>query len=138
MGYAAIYGYLQMTYQWWIMFRYQIILISISLIFAIVAVYLSIKSLKSWKENDLDIIKAKVFLDKSFLNNNFKISLALAWIIIGLVSIHSIMEYLEFNGSIFYGFDLIYYSVLPVAMLSLVLMTYIWFKILSRPQHRKI
>lgn len=120
------------------MFRYQIILISISLIFAIIAVYLSIKSLESWKENDSDIIKARVFLNKSFLNNNFKITLALVWIIIGLVSIHSIMEYLKFNGSIFYGFDLIYYGVLPLAMLSLVLITYMWFKVLSIPQNRKI
>ena len=116
--------------------KIQIILISFSIIFALVAAYLSLKSMKSWKENDFDTIKAKVFLDKSFLNNNFKFTVALVWIMIGFVSIHSILEYVEFTGNIFYGFYLIYYGVLPMAMLSLVTVTYLWFKVLNRHQYK--
>ncbi len=108
------------------------ILIVLPILFALVAAYFSINSWRRWKKSDFDTIKAKVFLDKSFLDYNFKLSLAVVWIVGGLISLHSIMEYLEINGSISYGFYNVYYGVLPVAMLSLVLVTYLWFRLLSK------
>lgn len=108
------------------------ILVALSLIFAFIAAYFSINSWIRWKESDFDTIKAKVFLDKSFLDYNFKLSLAVVWIVGGLISLHSIMEYIEINGSIPAGFYNVYYGALPVAMLSLVLVTYLWFRLLSK------
>lgn len=114
------------------MIEIYIILVALSLIFAISAAYFSINSWRRWKENDIDTIKAKVFLDKSFLDYNFKLSLALVWIMGGLVSLHSIMEYVQIKGGMSYGFYNVYSGVLPVAMLSLVSVTYTWFKLLSK------
>lgn len=108
------------------------ILAALSLAFAMTAACFSIYSWRRWKESDFDTIKAKVFLDKSFLNYNFKLSLAVVWIVGGLVSLHSIMEYVELYGSIPPGFYNVYYGALPVAMLSLVLVTYTWFKLLNK------
>lgn len=108
------------------------ILIALSLVFAITSACVSIKNWKIWRESDFDMIKAKVFLDKSFLDNNFKLSLALVWIMGGLVSLHSIMEYWELKGTMSYEFYHVYYGLLPVAMLSLVLVTSIWFKLLNK------
>ncbi len=109
------------------------ILVALSLVFTLIAAYFSINSWRLWKESDFDTIKAKVFLDKSFLDYNFKLSLAVVWIVGGLISLHSIMEYIELYGrSIPVGFYNVYYGVLPVAMLSLVLVTYLWFRLLSK------
>jgi len=63
-------------------------------------VYLSVRNLVRWKEIGMDTTKAKVFLDKSFLNANFKLTLAA----VGLIFIHFIiMEYLEFTGFPLHG-----------------------------------
>lgn len=108
------------------------IMVALSLIFGVIAAYFSINSWRRWRESDFDTIKAKVFLDKSFLDYNFKLSLSAVWIVGGFVSLHSIMEYFEIKGSIPYGFYGIYYIVLPLAMLSLVSVTYTWFKLLGK------
>lgn len=114
------------------MLEINVILIAFSLIFAGVSAYFSFRSWRCWKISDLDVIKARVFLDKSFLDNNFKLSLAVVWTMGGLVSLHSIMEYAELTGSTWYGFYNVYYAALPVAMLSLMLVTYLWFKLLCK------
>lgn len=108
------------------------ILIALSVVFAIISAGISIKNWKIWKESDLDTIKAKVFLDKSFLDTNFKLSLAMVWIMGGLVSLHSIMEYREIKENASNGFNHFYYGLLPAAMFGLMLVTSAWFKLLNK------
>lgn len=113
------------------MISISIAFFTLSLIFGLVAAYFSIKSWILWKNSALETIKARVFLSKSFLNHNFTLSLIIFWSLIGLVILHSIMEYIELTGSISYGFYIVYYGLFPVALLLLIFLTRMWYKILS-------
>ena len=77
------------------MITISIISVTLLLMLAVIATYLSVNNLLRWKKIEMDTAKAKVFLDKSFLNNNFKLTLA----VVGLVFIHFIlMEYVQLTG----------------------------------------
>lgn len=107
-------------------------LIALFLIFAVIGAYFSIKSWMLWRKSDINTIKAKVFLDKSFLDHNYKLVLIAVWLTVVLVFLHLIMEYVELTRSVSYGFYLVYYSLFPAAMLSLMFVAYMWYKLLSK------
>jgi len=100
------------------------------LILAAIATYLSVRNLLRWKEIEMDTTRAKVFLDKSFLNGNFKLTLAA----VGLVFIHFIiMEYVELTGFPLQGFfQVIYFGFFLGSILALVLLVYLWYKLLRK------
>jgi uncharacterized membrane protein len=100
------------------------------LILAVIATYLSVNNLLRWKKIEIDTARARVFLDKSFLNTNFKLTLA----VVGLVFIHFIlMEYVQLTGFPLQGLlNVIYLSSFLVSMLALVLLVYTWHKLLSK------
>jgi hypothetical protein len=104
--------------------------VTVLLILAFIATYFSIKNLMRWKEMEIDLTRARVFLDKSFLNSNFK----LTFLLVGLLFLHFIiMEYHEVTGNILQGFNFVLYYVTFVAsMLALVLLVYIWYKVLYK------
>lgn len=106
-------------------------LTAFSLIFAFIAVCISISNLIHWKKIEPDTMKARVFLNKSFIDNNFKLTLVMVIISGGLVSLHSLMEYFDFIGLDFKEFDIFYYGLLPVTTGTLMLMAYIWYKLLN-------
>jgi hypothetical protein len=114
------------------MIEIYVTLIALFLIFASISAYFSIKSWILWRKSDITTIKAKVFLDKSFLDYNYKLVLFAVWFTIGLILTHLIMEYVELTGRVSYSFYLVYYSLFPVAMLSVMLVTYMWYKLLSK------
>lgn len=97
-----------------------------SLIVAAIGVYISLKSWMRLKEIELDTLKARAFLDKTFLYTNFKLTL----VVIGLVTLHMIMESTEFEGTLPSLLHPVYYAVFPVAILILVLMIYTWYRLL--------
>jgi len=114
-------------------------LIAVSFILVVIAIYLSFKNWVCWREIELGTIKARVFLDKSFLDNNFKLTLITTGILAGLTGIHLALEYIELSTmmqsldeDLSPGFYLIYYSVFPIGMLGLVLVTYIWYRLLHK------
>lgn len=100
------------------------------LILAVIATYLSVNNLLRWKKIEIDTARARVFLDKSFLNTNFKLTLA----VVGLVFIHfTLMEYVQLTGFPLQGLlNVIYLSSFLVSMLALVLLVYTWHKLLSK------
>jgi len=104
--------------------------VTVLLILASIATYFSIKNLMRWKEIEIDLTRARVFLDESFLNSNFK----LTFLLVGLLFLHFIiMEYHEVTGIILQGFNLVLYYVTFVAsMLALVLLVNIWYKVLYK------
>jgi len=106
----------------------SLISVTLMLILAAIAAYLSVKNLLRWKEIEMDTIRAKAFLDKSFLNANFKLTLAAS----GLVFIHfMMMKYVEFTGFPLQGLlNIIYFSFFLGSALALTLLTYIWYKLL--------
>jgi hypothetical protein len=106
-------------------------LMAFSLIFAVIAIFISIYNWIRWKKIEPKTMKARVFLDKKFLDTNFKLTLITVMIIGGLLSLHSIMEYFELVGIDFKGFYIYYYSLLPVATACLMLMAFMWSKLLN-------
>jgi len=111
------------------MIVYSKISVTLLLIFAIIATYLSVKNLLHWKKIEIDTAKARVFLDKSFLHTNFKFNIA----VVGLVFIHfTLIEYVHLTGVPLQGlFNVIYFSSFIASMLALVLLSYIWYKLLN-------
>jgi hypothetical protein len=110
-------------------------LVYLSLMSAIVAAYFSVKSWLGWKNKDFTTIKARVFLDKSFLDQNFKLTISVIFIIIVLACVHIIMEYVELAEKVssdFYYFYYMYYGVFLIAMLSLATIAYKWSKLLCK------
>ncbi len=99
-----------------------------SLIVAAIGVYFSLKSWERLKKSELDILKARVFLDKSFVSNNFKLTL----VVIGLVTFHMIMEITELEGALPAILHPVYYGVFPVVILILVQMIYMWYRLLHK------
>ena len=110
------------------MIAISLISATLLLILAAIAIYFSVKTLLRWKEIEMDTTRARVFLDKSFLDANFKLTLAA----VGLVFIHFIMmEYIEFTGFPLQGlFSVIYFGFFLGSMLALVLLVYLWYKLL--------
>lgn len=108
----------------------SLISITVLLILASIATYFSIKNLIRWKKNEMDITRARVFLDESFLNSNFK----LTFLLVGLLFLHFIiMEYHEVTGIIMQGFNLVLYYVTFIgSMLVLVLLVNIWYRVLYK------
>lgn len=112
----------------------EFIFIAIGLGSMIIAIY-SIHNWLRWKESNISTIRAKVFLDKSFLEYNFKLTIVLV-IIIGLsISLNLMKDYLELSGNISNVFSFINLSLLPMAMLSLGLVVQRWHKLLDKPKY---
>ena len=103
----------------------------LTLVFAGLAIFISIINWIRWKKIEPETTKARVFLDKKFLDTNFKLTLFTVVIVGGMVTLHSVMEYYELIGDDFARFYFYYYGILPLAMGSLVLMSYMWFKLLN-------
>jgi|SRR5450759_4318396 uncharacterized membrane protein len=111
------------------MIAISLISVIMLLILAVIATYLSVKNLLRWKKIEMDTAKARVFLDKSFLNTNFKLTLA----VVGLIFIHFILMEVQLAGFPLQGlFNVIYLSSFLVSMLALVLLVYTWYKLLSK------
>jgi hypothetical protein len=106
---------------------YFIILI-FSLIVAAIGIYFSLKCWVRLKKIEIDTLKARAFLDKSFIYTNFKLTL----VVLGLVTLHLIMESAEIEGILPPELYPIYYAVFPVIILSLLLMIYSWYRLLYK------
>jgi len=112
------------------MITISLISVALLLILAVIVTYLSANILLHWKGIEMDTARARVFLDKSFLDNNFKLTLA----VIGLVFTHFIlMEYVQITGFPLQGlFNIIYFSSFLCSMLALVLLANTWNKLLGK------
>ncbi len=102
------------------------IILAFSLLLAAAGVYLSVKNLLTWKVIDVMTMKAKVFLDGSFLRYDFVFTL----VIVGLMSIHIILEYMGFKGQLPAGLYIFNIAVIPAVLFVLVLMEYRWYRLL--------
>ncbi len=102
--------------------------LAFSLIVAAIGVYFSLKSWVRLKKIELDTLKARVFLDKSFVYTNFKLTL----VVIGLVTLHMIMEITELGETLPPELHPVYYGVFPVVILILVQMIHMWYRLLHK------
>jgi hypothetical protein len=113
----------------------EFIVIEICLVFAMAIIFYSFHNWLLWKESNTSIIRAKVFLDKSFLEYNFKITVVLVLLIVLLTSLHMMNEYMKLTGTISSVFSFINFSVLPATMLSLGFVVQRWHRILDAPKY---
>ena len=95
---------------------------------AAIAIYLSFRNLACWKKLDLSTLKAKVFLDSSFLKYDFKLTI----IMVALLSFHFITEYMELEGVLPQYMDIACQYSLPLVLLILVLIQYKWYTLLHK------
>ncbi len=108
----------------------SLVSVTLLLILAAIATYLSVKNLLRWKEIEMNTTRARVFLDRSFLRANFKLTLTA----IGLVFLHFIlMEYVELTGFPLEGvFHVVYFGLFLGSMVALLMLVYIWYKLLYK------
>jgi len=108
-------------------------LIIISYILAVIAAHLSFRNWDRWKDIALDTVRARIFLDKSFLIDNFKLSFVTIGIMVGLTSIYLIMEYTGLDR-LSQGLYVFYFCIFPIVILSIVQVAYayMWYKLLYK------
>ena len=107
-----------------------------SYVSAVLATHFSFKNWIRWKEIEVDTIKARVFLDKSFLINNFRLMFVAIGVMVGLTSTYLLVEYtgIETDFTLPLRLNLVYFSVFPMALLSFVLVAYarLWYQLLYK------
>ncbi len=108
----------------------EFIVIAICLILAMAITFYSFHNWLHWKESNISTIRAKVFLDKSFLEYNFKLTIVLV-IIALLTSLNLVTEYMKLTGTISNLFSIINFSILPATMLSLGFVVIRWHRLLD-------
>jgi hypothetical protein len=113
----------------------EFVVIAICLVFAIAITFYSFINWLYWKESNISTIRAKVFLDKSFLEYNFKLTIVLVLLIALLTSLNFVTEYMKLTGSISNVFSIINFSILPATILSLGFVVQRWHKILVGPKY---
>ena len=112
----------------------EFIIIAICLVFAVAITFYSFHNWLHWKESNISTIRAKVFLDKSFLEYNFKITILLVFLIAFLTSLNLVTGYMKLTGTISNMFSIINFSILPATMLSLGFVIQRWHRILDGPK----
>lgn len=113
----------------------EFIVIAICLVFAMVIAFYSFHNWLHWKERNISTIRAKVFLDKSFLEYNFKVTIISVLLIALLTSLNLMTEYMKLTGTISNVFFIINFSILPAIMLSLGFVVIRWHRLLDTPKY---
>ncbi|MCG7848945.1 MAG: hypothetical protein MIO93_07170 [ANME-2 cluster archaeon] len=101
-----------------------------SIILGLLGLFLVIKNWLVWKEKSLDVIKARAFLDKKFLEKNW-IYLVLVG---GIIMSRRVYRYIELNsnGYVEHGvIELLFDFLGFFVILILVVMAYQWYKIIQ-------
>lgn len=99
-----------------------------SIILALIGLFLVVRIWMKWKNIDKDVLKARVFLDKKFLEKN--------WIYVFLtgasITIHKSLELLMASGYILNDWiELLSGFFEFSALVFLIILAYEWFKLIS-------
>ena len=115
------------------MILFNFIFETLSIILILAGIFIIIIDIKLWNNSELSTLKARVFLDKSFLKNNFII-----FSIIGLsLGYHVFMETVQYGRfqipppirSIAF---ILYFSSLLVGLACIPVMGMVWYKLLNK------
>jgi hypothetical protein len=105
----------------------------VAILFAIIGIYFVIRAWILWARTPDDVLRAKAFLTKQFLNRNF----ILIFILIIIVVIHTFLEFFVIYGYPLYLarferlMSMFYLSSLSFLMLLLAILAYYWYGLLS-------
>ena len=110
-----------------------LIIINLAMIFVIIGSYFAIKSILLWRKTNLTGIGVEVTKSRSFLQNNFLLVLLVG----AFASIHVFLEFFQHNSSIESPyinvlFYVLYYSTLLAIVFVLSILSFKWYKLLSR------
>ncbi len=106
-------------------------LIGFGILLAIIGLYLVMKILVLWNHTSNNVIKARVFLNKQFLNRNFMFTLVLGFFVVG----QFFLQFVDTYG-LLSGLDIQQIGVLfsVVSMILLVTLASFWLELLSHPK----
>ncbi len=111
----------------------QAAILGITVLIALIGLYLSILSWSSWRHMDDDVLRARAFLTRKFLTRNF----ILVFVSGAFVGFHTIFQLIEIFGcpSAFMRFEqeiqIVHYLSLTFSLFLLVLLAYYWYKLIS-------
>lgn len=111
----------------------QVAILGITLLIALIGLYLSILSWSSWRHMDDDVLRARAFLTRKFLTRNF----ILVFVSGAFMGLHTVLEFFEVFGhpSALMRFvqeiRINYFLTLTFSMFLLVLLAYYWSKLIS-------
>lgn len=103
----------------------------LAVLFSFVGFYYALKAFLSFRNTSDELLRAKVFLTKNFLHNNFVFIFIVGSIVGSLVFIHTILELLKYEfADLSMPFapilNIIYVTTLPVATLLMAFLAYHW------------
>lgn len=106
----------------------SVLLNLLSIVLAFIGLYLVIKNWFVWKKTSMNIIKARVFLDKEFLEKTWFYVVAAG----ALIAFRRIYRYLELTTDVAANLtsEVIFDITGFVVILLLVLMAYQWYKLM--------
>lgn len=113
--------------------EFQIAILVITVLIALIGLYLSILAWSSWRHMDDDVLRARAFLTRKFLTRNF----ILVFVSGAFVGFHSIFELVDIFGypSALMQFEqeiqINYLLTLTFSMFLLVLLAYNWCRLIS-------
>lgn len=101
----------------------------LSILLAIIGLYLVYKNWIVWKKTSLNIIKARAFLNKEFLERNWFYVVAAG----GLIALRRVYRCIELSrdSTINDPMEILFDIIGFVVILLLVLMAYQWYKIIQ-------
>ena len=100
-----------------------------SIILGLLGLFFVIKNWLVWQETSLDVIKARAFLDKKFLNKNWFYLVLVG----GIIMSRRVYRYIELNSneSVDVGVNELLFDFLGLfVIIILVTMAYQWYKII--------
>lgn len=103
------------------------LIFEIAAFFSIFGFYYAIKAFISFKNMPDDLLRAKIFLTKNFLRNNF----VFVFIMCFFVFLHTILEFFEYGFiniliSFSRGAQLLYALTLPITTFVMAFLAYQW------------
>lgn len=111
----------------------QVVILATTVLIAIIGLYFSIRAWSSWVRVDDEVLRARAFLTREFLNRNFVLIFSTG----AFVGLHTLLELIEIFGyppaltQFAQQIRIISFSTLTASMLLLVLLAYYWRKLLS-------
>jgi len=108
------------------MVSYTSALSAISVLFAFIGLYFVTRIWFRWKTMSIEVIKARVFLNKRFLELNW----AYVFLAGSMLTLHQLLEYLMYLNYLNRDFSYLSETLEFLALVFLVVLAYLWFKLL--------
>lgn len=104
------------------------VLSGVSVVVAFIGLYFVIRIWIRWKGMEIEVIKARVFLNKKFLELN--------WLYVflagAMLTLHQLLEFLMRSNYLHTNFSFFSETLKFLTLVFLVVLAYLWFRLLSQ------